>query len=323
MGLIEGGSVRHSQDGLTPLALVVVVAVLIVVVTAFVLILVLPIKPVDIHQEREVPAQSGVTNIDMDLVGKIGTVEVTFDNLGDRFLTLDVWVTGAVGIFNDPGSYNLTFDYLFAGDTLEVEVDIEPTDMFSGINFLIVDCEVVVSDLLRTGLDISVNTGSVTVETLQFVNLTRMDLNTNTGSVEAHLSSGTTLWDDISIWTNTGSVNLQWEDVSLMQNISISLATNTGSVNVDARQTVPLSHEIDVLGETHTGSVSTDMMIVGNISATIDWDIGTGGVDIERQIGFSRDGNHMQSANYPAEENISISIATTTGGVDIWAEWTA
>ena len=296
-------------------------AVIIVVVLAIILVLVVPLKPVDMHEYREIPTQSGVENVDLNLEGNIGTIDVSFDNLGDKFLTLEIWVTGAVNILDDPGDYNLSFEYAFSGDTLDVDVNLEPTNIFSGINLLHVECEVVISDQLKADLDIMTNTGSVTVNTIQHVNLTRMQLSTNTGSVEAYLDSGTTLWDDIEMSTNTGSVYLQWEDIILVQNTSATLTTNTGRVNLEGRQAEALGFDLEVSSTTQTGGVSADIDISGNVSAEIDWSVVTGGTEIHQQIGFSHDGNHMQSDNFPSEDNISISMETTTGGVDIWAEW--
>jgi hypothetical protein len=312
---------KHSQEGLTTLALVVVVAVIIVVVSTILLVLVVPLKPVDMHEYREIPTQSGVENIDLNLAGNIGTIDVTFDNLGDKFLTLEVWVTGAVNIFDDPGDYNLSFEYAFSGDTLDVDVNLEPSNIFSGISLLNVECEVVISDQLKADLDVMTNTGSVTVSTIQYVNLKRMQLSTNTGSVEAYLNSGTMLWDDIEMSTNTGSVNLQWDDIILVQNTSMTLTTNTGSIDLEGRQTGALGFDLEVSSTTQTGGVTADIDISGNVSAEIDWSVVTGGTDIHRQVGFSQDGNHMESNNFPAEDNISISMETTTGSVDIWAEW--
>jgi hypothetical protein len=312
---------KHSQEGLTTLALVVVVAVIIVVISAIVLVLVVPIKPVDMHQYREVPTESGIENLDLNLVGNIGTIDVTFDNLVDKSLTVEVWVNGVVNILNDPGDYNFSLEYVFSGDTLDVDVSLEPTGIFSGISFLQIECEVVISDQLKTDLDIMTNTGSVTVNTIQHVNLTRMQLSTNTGSVEAYLNSGTTLWDDIEMSTNTGSVYLQWEDIILVQNTSATLTTNTGRVSLEGRQAEILGFDLEVSSTTQTGGVSTHIDITGNVSAEIDWSVVTGGTEIHQQIGFSHDGNHMQSYNFPTEGNISISMETTTGGVDIWAEW--
>jgi hypothetical protein len=204
---------------------------------------------------------------------------------------------------------------------LDVDVNLEPSNIFSGISLLNVECEVVISHQLKADLDVMTNTGSVTVNTIQYVNLTRMQLSTNTGSVGAYLNSGTTLWDDIEMSTNTGSVYLQWDDIILVQNTSMTLTTNTGSVDLEGRQARALGFGLEVSSSTQTGGVTADIDISGNVSAEIDWSVVTGGTDIHRQVGFSQDGNHMESNNFPAEDNISIHMETTTGSVDIWAEW--
>jgi hypothetical protein len=311
----------RSQQGVATLTLVVVVAVVIMVVTIAVLILVIPIKPVDITEYREVPTQSGVENIDLNLEGNIGTINVTFGDLHDKLLTLQVRVRGAVNIFDDPGDYNPAFEYDFSGDTLDVDVDLEPTNIFTGIRFLVVECEVVISEELNADLDVMTTTGGVRLITSPHTNLTNTRLVTTTGSVEAYLDTGTTLWNDVTMSTNTGSVDLQWEDIVLAQNISVTLSTNTGSVDFEGKQTVPLGSDLEVSSSTHTGRVSADIEIGGNVSAEIDWSVGTGQTEIHRGIGFSKDGNHMESHNFPDEDSISISMNTSTGGVDIWAEW--
>lgn len=313
---------RESRCGVTTLTLVVVIAVLILVVSALVLILVLPIKPIDITQHREVPVQEGVENIDLDLVGNLGTVEVNFDALENELITVDVHVTGTIGIFDRAEEYNLSFDYSVLDSTLVVDVDLEPTDLFKTVSFLDIYCEVVINKELRADLSVVTNTGKVILTTAQYVNITGANLDTNTGSVEAYLRSGTVLSNNITMSTNTGSVDLRWEDIILSGNASIFLSTNTGSVGMEIRQTVPLGHGSEISGTTVTGGVAIDIVVRGNISSTIDWTVNVGSTDINRNIGFTQTGNHLQSENYPSSENIAINAATNTGGVDIWAEWT-
>jgi hypothetical protein len=313
---------RESRHGLTTLTLVVVIVVLILIISAIVLILVLPIKPINITQYRDVPFQEGVEEIDFDLAGNIGTVEVSFDALEEELITVDVHVAGMIGIFDTADEYNLSFEYSVSGSTLLVDVDLEPTDIFKTISFLDIDCKVVINEGLRADLSVVTNTGEIKLTTAQDVNITGAYLDTNTGSVEAYIIQGTVLSNEISMSTNTGSVALHWDNVELSENASISLSTNTGSVGIEIEQTVPMGHDVEISGTTVTGRVSVDIVVQGNVSSTIDWAVNLGNADIKRNIGFTQTGDHLQSDNYPSSENIGVDVSTNTGGIDIWAEWT-
>jgi hypothetical protein len=48
----------------------------------------------------------------------------------------------------------------------------------------------------------------------------------------------------------------------------------------------------------------------------------TGGVDIDKQIGFSGTKALLQSSNYPAEHNFDVNLRTTTGRISLDAEYT-
>lgn len=313
---------RVSRCGITTLTLVVVIVVLILVVSVLVMILVLPIKPIDITQHREVPTQEGVENIDLDLVGNIGSVEVIFDDLENELITVDVHVAGTIGIFDSAEEYNLTFDHSVSDDTLLVDVDLDPGDLFRTVSFLDIDCEVVIDRSLRTDLNVLTNTGRVVLSTAQNVNITGVSLSTNTGSVEAHFAPDTVLSNEVSMSTNTGSVDLHWDDITLFENTSITLSTNTGSVGIEIDQTVPMGHDVEISGTTVTGGVSVDIVVQGNVSSTIDWVVNLGSADIKHNIGFTQTGDHLQSDNYPSSEKIGVDVSTNTGGIDIWVEWT-
>jgi hypothetical protein len=315
--------INVSGDAITTLTVVVIIAILIVAASSIVIVLFLPIKPVDVYEHREIASEAGVDSIDLEIEAEIAQVDVTFDDLGDKFMTLDVWVRGGIGILQDEPDYNITFDYDIVDDTLEVDVNVDQPGIFESISFLNVDCELVISDTLRTDLGVSIDIGSITMRTIGYSNITGLDLDASTGSIMALIVPGTTVWGNVSLGTSTGSVDLEWEDVIIQQDTDLSLISSTGEVNVDVSQERETGFDLSISGVTNTGSVSADVIISGNISSSIDWEYDVGSVDIHRQVGFTQTDGHMESENHPGTENIAIALSTSTGSVDIWAEWTS
>jgi len=74
--------------------------------------------------------------------------------------------------------------------------------------------------------------------------------------------------------------------------------------------------------ETTTGGVDLTIVIQDDVGAKIESSVTTGGIDIERQVGFSGAESSLQSDNYPANTNFDVTLKTITGGIDIDAEYT-
>ena len=197
---------RLSKEGITTLGVVIIVAVLVVSITRVVITFFLPIKPSTWINKRGDRSRGGVENLYLDISGELGNVELVFDDLDDRFLTLDVHIAGGTGILEDPMQYNLNFDFEISGVDLEVEVDMDEGNTFQGIGFLNVDCHMVIHDALRSDLKVTMGVGSVVMETLPFSNLTGIDVRTSTRSVEVNFVPGTTMLGNMSLITSIGSV---------------------------------------------------------------------------------------------------------------------
>jgi hypothetical protein len=71
-----------------------------------------------------------------------------------------------------------------------------------------------------------------------------------------------------------------------------------------------------------TGGVNFAVDIQGDVGAEIESIVTTGGIDVDRQVGFSGTAFLLRSDNYPANHNFDVSLETTTGGIDIDAKYT-
>ncbi len=56
--------------------------------------------------------------------------------------------------------------------------------------------------------------------------------------------------------------------------------------------------------------------------AKIESSVTTGGIDVDRRVGFSGPEALLQSSNYPAGSNFDVTLKTTTGRIDIDAKYT-
>ncbi len=154
-----------------------------------------------------------------------------------------------------------------------------------------------------------------------------MSLEATTGGIEVHLAEDVVVSGDVSLSATTGGVQLSWDNVFPTEDVLVELAATTGGVDVDVKQDERLLGNITFEAEATTGGVNFAIDIQGDIGAKIDSRVTTGGIEIDRQVGFSlvysyADRAGLLSDNHPARSNFNVDLTTTTGGIDIDARYT-
>ena len=310
---------RMKRKPISTLAIVLItlfVSAAVIVAIAF-----LPIRAVDITESRDAPYQTGVDTLDLDFTADVAQVNVAFEDLSGKLVTLDVSVTGRVGVFGSLDVLDLTFDSTTDGNVLTVTSEVDIISRYSWS--LNVTCDILIDPSMKASLDVKTSTGGIILNTQAGVVLDSLSLEATTGGVEAKLVENIRIDGDISLMTTTGSVKLSWDNVIVTKNLLVNGITTTGGVNVDINQDEELAGNITLRAEATTGGVDLTIAIQDDVGAKIESSVTTGGIDIDRQVGFSGTESSLQSDNYPANTNFDVTLKTITGGIDIDAEYTS
>ncbi len=306
-----------------PLPLLVLVLIVLVVGAAIIVaITFIPLRRVDLTESRSVPHQTGVETFVLEFAADVAHVTVAFEDLDDAFVRLRLSILGSVGAFAPDRLYDLAFDYTLVGNGLTVTADFDLADVVGSSAFtqLNVTCVLWIDAALTTELAIDTGVGGIVVDTRSGIVLSATDLETTTGGVEVTLASGVTLSGHLSLRSTTGDVRLNWNDVLTTQDLQVDVATTTGGVDVDVQQDARLRYDVTLNAAATTGGVTFALDLQGAIGATISSTVTTGGIAINRQIGFSGTTAYLQSDNYPAACNFEAQLHTTTGGITIDAQ---
>jgi len=311
---------------------IVLIALLVIaaVIVAIVAITFLPIRAVDVERQMSVPYTSGVNTLNLDLIADVASVTIAFEDLTDELqspsIVLDASATARAGVFAPPDSLERFMPVWYdetEGNVLTVTVrqDIDTLD-WTWYSSLKITFDIRIDPSMDTSLNIKTNTGGILLDTEAGVNLTSLSLEATTGGVEASLVDDIVVAGDISVETTTGGVKLFWDNVIVTNDIQVDALTTTGGVVVDVKQDKELSRNVDLKADATTGGVNFAVDIQGDVGAEIESIVTTGGIDVDRQVGFSGTAFLLRSDNYPANHNFDVSLETTTGGIDIDAKYT-
>ncbi len=306
-----------------PLAITVPLIVIIVIAAVAIAVVFLPVRSVDISESHDVPYQAGVDTVNIDFTADIAHVNIAFEPLADRLVTLDVSATGWIGALVSPDVLDLTFDYTTEGNVLTVTADVDTVGpWWRGLSWLRVTCDLRVDPSLKSSLDVKTITGGVVMDTRAGVVLNSLSLEATTGGVIANLVDDIVVAGDVSVKATTGGVEFSWRNVIVTEDVLVNVKTTTGGVDVDVKQNEELQKNVTLKAEATTGGVDFAIDIRGDVGARIESSVTTGGIDVEKQVNFSGTKSPLESENYPASSNFDVSLKTTTGGIDIEAEYT-
>jgi cytoskeletal protein CcmA (bactofilin family) len=314
---------RGARRPLSTLAIVLIV--LLVSTSIIVAITFIPLRGVDVTASRSVPYQTGVDTINLDFSADVARINVAFEDLEDNLVTLQLSILGNVGAFTPSSLYDLSFEKTVVDNVLTVTSELDVADLVWPLSFtnLNVTCDLRIDYALNASLNIKTSVGGIVVDTRSGTFLDDTSLETTTGSVEATLAVGVILSGDVSLMSTTGGVKLNWNNAIATKDLQVDVTTTTGGVDVDIEQDARLQHDVTLNAAALTGGVDFTIDLQGAVGANIESAVTTGGITIDRQIGFSGTNAHLQSDNYPADSNFEAQLQTTTGGINIDAKHTS
>ncbi|MFB0514130.1 MAG: zinc-ribbon domain-containing protein [Candidatus Bathyarchaeia archaeon] len=310
-----------------PISTLGILAIVLIVLLASAAIIValafMPIHAVDVSESRDVPYQAGVDTIKLDFTADVARVNVAFEDLSGKLVTLDVSATGRVGIFGSTDAFDLTSHNTTDNNVLTVTADVDTVGGgWPWYPWLRVTCDIRIDPSMNASIDVETSTGGIVMNTQAGVVLNSLSLEATTGGVKANLVKDVIVAGDVSVKTATGGVEFSWDNVMVTKDILVNARTTTGGVDVDVKQDEELLGNVTLKAKATTGGVNFAIDIHGDIGAKIVSSVTTGGIDIVRQVGFSGTKSPLQSTNYRAGSNFDVSLETTTGGIDIDAKYT-
>jgi len=315
---------REERRSMSALAILAIVLIALIVTAAVIAALAfLPIRAVDVSESRDVPYQTGVDTVNLDFTADVARVNVAFEDLTDKLVTLNVSATGRAGVLVSPDLFDLTFDHTIVDNVLTVTSEVDTFGRgWPWYSWLRVTCDLHIDPAMNASLDVKTSIGRIVVDTQAGLVLNSLSLEATTGGVEANLVEDVVVAGDVSIQTTTGGVEFSWDNVIVTSDVLVNVETTTGGVDVDVTQDEGPLRNVTLKAGATTGGVDFSIEIRGDIGARIESSVTTGGINIAGQVGFSGTESLLQSDNYPASSNFSISLKTTTGGIDISAQYT-
>jgi hypothetical protein len=282
----------------------------------------MPMHPVNFNESKNVPYQAGIDRLNLNFSADIAQVNVTFGHLEDKLVVLNVSATGSVGMFASPNVTNVALNYSFNDSALTVTSSVTTTRIWSWSPWLKVVCDLTIDPSLKSSLDIKTSTGRLDMNTKAGVVLDSLKLEATTGEAEANLVKNTVVNGNILVKSVTGVARFTWDNVKASSNISVRTETTTGGIELNLVQNQSIPANVTWNAQTTTGGIDLNVGIHEDVAAEIVSTVTTGGIHVNDQTGFSGTKSPLRSTNYPASSNFNLDLKTTTGGININAEYT-
>jgi hypothetical protein len=281
----------------------------------------LPFNPVNFGRSEGVTYQQGIDMLDLNFSADVARVNITFEHLVSKLVTLNVSATGGVGIFASRDPVNVTFTSAFSSNVLTVTSKVETTHGLLWYPWLNVVCDLRIDTSLSSSLNVKTTVGRIILNTRAGVVLNSLSLEATTGGIEVGLVKDVTVRGNILAKSTTGAVRFSWDNVKAPSNVSVNAETTTGSVALNVLQNETMPANVTMNAQTTTGGVDLTIAIHDDVGARIESTVTTGGIHVGSQVGFSGTKSPLQSTNYPTSSNFAISLKTTTGGINIDAKY--
>lgn len=199
---------------------------------------------------------------------------------------------------------------------LTITAKITQSKVFSRFN---VNCNIYVNPALILFLNITSQTGQVSLTADKPATFEFLNLQSASGAVQANLDN-LTIAGNVTLRTQAGSVDIRMNEVQVEGNNTVDLHTNAGSVTMDITQTKTLHGNLQVNAVTDLGSVNAGLIVDGDVGAKLTSQTNLGSIRVDAQH-FSGNRSPIQSANYPAVSNIEIDSRTNLGSININANY--
>jgi hypothetical protein len=309
---------RHVK---TPLYIPVVALVAVLVVGMFAALAFMPIRSVSFAEAKEVPFETGITDLSLDFDADTANVNINFEHLTGKLVTLNVTATGGVGLLAPSDLLNVTLDHASIGSQLTVTSGVHRASPWPWTVWLNVTCDLRIDPSMTANLIVTTRTGEITLNTEAGAVFNDLTLTTTTGEIQASLGPNVVINGDVVVRTTTGGVDFSWNNVNATTNALIDVGTTTGGIDMNIAQRDPSTANITMNAQATTGGITFTTSIRNNIAAQIQSTNTLGGMDADK-VGFNGTPSQMQSINYPANSNFNITLRNTTGHIHIDATYT-
>ena len=295
---------------LIPVIILIAIVVTAVIVSAIVFA---PIYPLNFNQTNQ-DNQPNINKLNLNFQSDNAQVNVIAQNLTGKNILIAVSATGSTGIFGSTNPIEVTFSNETVNNVLTVTSKV--TDVNHGFfSRLRVTCTIYINPSLNLNLNITSETGQITLTADAPATLQSLNLEATTGVVQANLQNSVTIAGDLSLKTQTGSVFFRMNQANVQGNATVNLQSTTGSVNMDITQKEKFSGNVQVNATTTTGQINLGLLIDGDVGAKIQSQTNLGRIRLDVH-NFSGNQSPIQSNNYPAASNFQINN-TITGIGDI------
>lgn len=303
--------------------MVIVVAVFVIANTLFILLFI-PTKDVDISGSDFVAHEGDVEDLQLTFECNMMNLDITYLDMEDKLVDFEYSITGKVAYL---APEEIILDYSFVqsieDESLNLTIAIEMMSDLLGAHDLDINGLVKIDNSLVSSIAADLGVGNIELQCPDDVVLEYLDLETTTGSMFVSIGDGAVVSGDVVMNTQTGSVQLIWENVDVVEDLEVSIRSNTGSIHVQIDQEQPLHSDVDFVLDNSVGKISLDIGILGSVGAEVISDTDVGGVNVNSSSGFSfTDIHHLRSDNYPGAHNFNISMHNGVGDIDIDAHYT-
>ena len=281
-----------------------------------------PIRAVNVKESKHVPFNASIQTLSLNLTADIAQINILFENLADKLVVLNVSATGAVGMLAPSNVLNVTFDHTFDGSTLMVDSRVATTYSWAWLSSLKVVCDLYVDPSMNMSLNAKTGIGKVSMNANRSVVFNALRLEATTGGIEVNLTKHAIVNGNISMKTTTGGIEFLWDNAEATINVAAQAKTTTGGIALNIKQNSTIPANVTLNAEASTGGIDFTLAIWDNVGAEIASNTTVGGISVD-QNGFSGTDSLLRSDNYPARSNFIIALKTSTGGIDIEADYAA
>jgi hypothetical protein len=303
-----------------PLVMAVIILIAIVVASVIVNVLVLaPLHSVNFNQTNQVD-QPGIKTLNFNFQANTAEVNIIAQNLTGKTILINTSAKGSTGIFGSANPIQVSFDNETADDILTVTSNVTNIDRGIFSRNIRVTCTIFINPSLRLNLNITTETGQITLTAAEPATFESLNLESTTGVVQANIQNCTVIEGDVSLRATTGDVFFRINQANVQGNDTFNLQTTTGLLNMDITENKAFSGNVQVNAATTTGTVNLAIRIDNGAGARIESETQIG--EIRTNLNnFSGDKSPIQSTNYPAESNFDINLRTNLGGIYINASY--
>jgi len=280
-------------------------------------IIFMPFKPFSFGQTNEID-QPNVNTLNLNFQANNAQVIIMTQNPTNGSVAFYTSGSGSVGILNSKMPVDITVTNQTSGSTLTVNAKISTSSFFG--NVANVKCEIWLDPSMFLNLNVTTETGQVTLIANQSATFGSLNLKSTTGLVQANIGKDIVFADNVSLKTSTGEVMFNMNGANVNGNHTFNLQTNTGKVDIKIEENQTLLGNVQLNASTGTGEVDLSMNIDNGVGARIESKTNIGSINTNAN-NFSGTKSPIESNNYPAQSNFLISLKTNIGSININATY--